>query len=132
VSPAISDVYIAPDGSKVLYLRAKGESLELHVIDASTADSSYFEHAAGKLGLLGWTPDSQGLLYWLDDPRSAWFSNGNSQTALSDAAFAEHLRWISQELYLFVSQGGLRLRRLGQPSQLIDSGVAGYAAMILK
>jgi len=132
VAPAINDVFIAPDGSKVAYLSEQGDTLELHVIDAGTADRVYFSHARGKFGLLGWTPDSQGLLTWLDDPRSAWLLSGEQQVALSDAAYATEIRWVSRDTYLFISEGELRLRRLGQPGQVIDSGVGSYMALPLR
>lgn len=131
-SPALSDIFIAPDGSKVVYLRDQGDTLELHVIDASTADNAYFSHPRGKFGLLGWTPDSQGLLYWLDDPRSAWLYSADAQVTLSDVAFAEELSWVGQNEYLFISDGELRLRRMGQTGQMIDNGVGSYTAVALR
>jgi hypothetical protein len=81
---------------------------------------------------LGWTPDSQGLLVWLNDSRSAWLLTGQNQVGLSDTVFAENLTWLSNDSVLFMSEGGLRFRRLGQPSQVIDEGVTSYSAVLLR
>jgi hypothetical protein len=130
VPPSVSQTFIAPDGSRVLYLREQGGDLELHVIDASTADKLYFKHPRGQIGLLGWTPDSKGLLFWLDDPRRAWMASGETRLPSSDVAYAENVTWVEAETCLFLNGAELRVRQLGQPSQLIDTGVTGPFAVL--
>jgi len=121
----IGETYIAPDGSKVLYLKARGNDLELHVIDASTADKTYFAYAREKIGLLGWTPDSKNMLFWVDNPRQAWIAIGDQRTPLSDVTYAAGVTWVDPNTYLFLNESELRLRIAGQPSQVIDTGVTG-------
>jgi hypothetical protein len=124
-SPAFaSRPVISPDGAKVLYTKAQGANLELHIIDASTADQMYFSRAANKFGILGWTPDSTHIVYWLDDSHRAWLGpQDNLAVPLSDVTFAEHVTWIDSQRYLFINGLELRLRILGQPSILIDSNL---------
>ncbi len=124
-APTVSESFIAPDGSKAAYLKESGDNLELHVIDASTADKAYFAHKRGQIALLGWTPDSQNLLFWLDDARSTWMMSGNAQNPLSDVSFAADVRWLDANSYIFRNDSELRLRILGQPSQIIDTGITG-------
>jgi hypothetical protein len=125
VAPEVSDTYIAPDGSKLMYLKKQGGTLELHVIDASTADKAYFAHAREKFGILGWTRDSKNILFWIDDPRSTWMAAGDNRSPLSDVAYGANVTWINENTYLFLNESELRLRTLGHPSQLIDTGVSG-------
>jgi len=117
---------ISPDGARVLYLRPQGTSLELRVIDASTADRAYFSYAADKLGTLGWTPDSLQMLYWIDDRRHAYLGSSEAQAIpVSDVAFAEQITWLDTTHCLFLDGADLRLRTLGQPSVLIDTADPG-------
>ncbi len=123
--PSISETYIAPDGSKLMYLKEQGSNLELHVIDASTAEKTYFGYAREKFGILGWTPDSQKMLFWIDDPRRVWMAADDNKSPLSDVTYAVGVTWVDVDTYLFLNESELRLRRLGQPSQVIDTGVTG-------
>lgn len=133
---SVSDTYIAPDGSKLTYLKEMGGDLELHVIDASTADKAYFAYAREKFGLLGWTPDSKNMLFWIDDPRRGWIAAGDNRSPLSDVTYAASVTWVDENTYLFLNETELRLRTLvstrlrqsttgGQPSLIIDTGVTG-------
>lgn len=123
--PSVSDTYIAPDGSKVLYVQEQGGNLELHIIDASTADQLVFWHARDKFGILGWTPDSKNVLFWLDDTRRTWMGAADNRSPLSDVAYAANVTWVNTNSYLFLNENELRLRTIGQPSQVIDIGVTG-------
>lgn len=125
VAPSISDTYIAPDGSKLMYLKQQHENLELHVIDASTADKAYFAYARAKFGILGWTPDSKNMLFWVEDPEQTWMNAGDDRAPLSDMTYASNVTWIDGNSFLFLNKSELRLRTLGQPSQVIDTGVGG-------
>jgi hypothetical protein len=98
----------------------------LHVIDASTADKMLFWLPRDKFGPLGWTPDSQGILFWRDDTRRAWlFTPDEQANPLSDVTYASFVTWVDGSRYLFVNESELRLRSLGQPSLLIDAQLGG-------
>ena len=132
VSPEVSEMYIAPDGSKVLYAREQAGQLELHVIDASTADRRLFAFPKGQVGLLGWTPDSQAPLFWLEQPGQAWVARGENRQPLSDGVAATDLVWLNAETVLFRNGNELRWRTASQPSQLLASDVTSpFAALQL-
>jgi hypothetical protein len=124
VAPSVSDTYIAPDGSKLMYLKQQHDNLELHIIDASTADKSYFAYAHAKFGILGWTPDSKNVLFWVEDPEQTWVNSDNVRRPLGDVTYASNVTWVNESSFLFLNKSELRLRTLGRPSQVIDSGVS--------
>lgn len=127
-----SNYFISPDGSRVLYLKKKGDELEVHVIDASTADRAYLTKPTGKIGIIGWSPDSRYMLIWLDNPGSIWASNGADIVALSDVVGAADIKWIGVKAYLLLTASELRIRAWEQPSILIDSNVEmGFDATFL-
>ena len=134
-APAAADPpRISPDGSRVFYARPRGGELELHIIDASTADQNFFSYDADKIGILDWAPDSLHVLYWQEDTRRAYLGAPNTQgTPLSDGANAEKVRWIDATQYLYLDGLDLRLRSLGQPSLLIAASVAeGFDVVSLR
>jgi hypothetical protein len=108
-----------------MYLKQQHDNLELHVIDASTADKAYFAHASAKFGILGWTPDSKNMLFWVEDPEQTWMNSGNDRAPLSDVTYASNVTWIDGKSFIFLNKSELRLRTLGQPSKVIDTGVEG-------
>lgn len=120
--------FIAPNGSKVLYTKVQEGDLELHVIDAGTADKMYFRHAASSFGILGWTPDSTGVVFWVDDKRASWLgslADSKTEPLNVDVAFADKVTWVDSTSYLFMNELELRICIFGQPSILIDTGVNG-------
>jgi len=120
-----SSLFIAPDGSRVLYLKELDGSLEMHVIDAGTADRAYIKKERGKIGILGWAPDSKKMIFWQDAPGQVWAFAGETSSLLSDTVVTTNVTWINANSFLFISNSELRLMTTGQPSQLIDTGVAG-------
>jgi hypothetical protein len=76
---------------------------------------------------LGWTPDSVHIVYWRDDRRQLWLGPQANGPELSDATFAENLTWVDAQHYLFVKDGQLRFRTLGQPSVVVDDGLSESA-----
>jgi hypothetical protein len=113
---------ISPDGARVLYARPNGADLELHIIDASTADRAFFSCAADQCGVLGWAPDSLHVVYWLDDKRRAYLGSSDVQgIPLSDTTYAEQVTWLDTAHYLFLDGADLRIGILGQPGLLIDT-----------
>lgn len=123
MSPAAANrSFIAPDGSKVLYIKPHGNDVELHTIDAGTADQAYFSHSPKGFGLLGWAADSSHFLYWLDDPHQVLLGPGEP-VALVDVPTAAGVVWVDKQSFLFVHQTELRFRILGQPSVVLDDGL---------
>lgn len=119
--------FISHDGAKVLYTKLHDASLELHIIDAGTADQMFFSHDASTFGVLGWTPDSAHVFYWLGDQSQLWLGPQPSDAiALSDVAGISNLAWVNAQSYLFVTNTSqLYFRTLGQPSILLDDDLAG-------
>ena len=119
----VSHPFISPDGSRVLYTKTHGTDLELHVIDAGTADKTYFSRAADTFKIFGWAPDSRSFLCGMDG--STWLvSQVGTVTELSDVSDARHLVWVDAQRFLFVAHdSSLRFRRLLQPSIVLDDGL---------
>jgi hypothetical protein len=120
-----SDFYISPDGSKVIYLSGQSNDLEIHVIDASTADKAYLKVPMGQMGILGWSPDSKNIIFWRDSPSQLWRLDELSSQALGDVAFTGGLIWVDGNNYFYQSQTELRYFSTGQPSQGMDVGFTG-------
>jgi dipeptidyl aminopeptidase/acylaminoacyl peptidase len=128
----VSNYFISPDGSRVLYLKEQGEDLELHVIDASTTDSIYLRKPRGKLGIIGWSLNSKNILIWLDKPDSVWIFSNKSISSFSDTTSVTLISSVNSNNYLFKSETELRLMMVGKQSSVIDSGVTGsFDARIL-
>lgn len=115
--------FISPDGSRVLYTKTHGTELELHVIDASTADKTYFSRTADAFKIFGWAPDSRNFLCGMDG--STWLvSQEGAVTELSDVSDAGKLVWVDAQRFLFVGHDlSLRFHKLSQPSVVLDDGL---------
>jgi hypothetical protein len=115
--------FISPDGSRVLYTKMHGTGLELHVIDAGTADKTYFSHAADAFKIFGWAPDSRNFLCEMDG--ATWLvSQAGSLTELSDVSDVEKLVWVDAQHFLFIAHdSSLRYRSLSQPGVVLDDGL---------
>jgi hypothetical protein len=119
--------YIAPNGISVAYVQAD----VLRVIDASTADRVYT--SAPGLSILGWTPDSNQVVYRAEDPAAvSALAFGESALLLSDAARFSALGWVAQDRFLFLSAEELHLRQLPQASLLLENGVTSYDFVLLR
>ncbi|MCX6082967.1 MAG: hypothetical protein NTW32_25845 [Chloroflexi bacterium] len=125
ISLETSGYNISPDGSKIVYLKNLGDNFEMHVVDASTADQTYFSMPRGNLGILGWSPDSKNIIYWLEDPRHLWITSGKNNAPLVDVGSAENVMWLSNNSFLFSNESELRLLNLGHPSKLILTDITG-------
>ncbi len=118
---------ISPDGAQVLYVKRVGTSLELHVVDASTADKAYGQFPAGGIDTLHWAPDS--LHFDYHAAGSIWLGSLAGQPVrLQDAA---QITWLDPNHYLFVDHANLRLGHPGQPTLLLASGVDPAFAFVL-
>lgn len=115
--------YLSPDSDRVAYLRESGGKREIHVIDASTADSSVYAAGTDQLGLLGWGADGRSLVFWLDQPSNRLLLGADGSVApLSDTALVSQFAWIGPAQILFLSGSELRLRATGQASIVLDAG----------
>jgi len=115
--------FMTPDGSRVLYTKAHGADLEVHVIDAGTADKTYFSHAAADFQILGWAPDSRSFLCAMDG--STWLvPPGGVVTNLLDVPNAGKLVWVDAQRFLFVARdSSLHFGKLSQPSIVLADGL---------
>jgi len=103
-----------------LYLGDKGDDQSLHVIDISTADKVYVSRARGRIGIVGWTPDSKNILFWLDDRHNILIFNSEKQVRLSNTAITGQVIWLDPVTYIFETDSELRIASVDGSSSLID------------
>ncbi len=110
---------ISASSDTVAYLRESGNNIELHTIDASTADKTLLSYPKDKFGLLGWGGDGVSLVCWVNDPAQTqlWRPDG-SLIPLGGAP----ITWLDATQYLSLVGSELRLGVLGQPGTVIDVG----------
>ena len=114
------------DGSAVLYLKPVGNNnLEIHVIDASTTDRPYTTaHREGQIGIIGWSPNSKNIIYWLNKSDDVWISSTTINSVLSDVGGAQNIKWQNPNTFTFLFQSDLQIMTLGQPSKILATGVS--------
>lgn len=119
---------IAPNGSKVAYVTKTDSALDLHLIDASTADLVVASHPnAPLLGLWAWSPDSARLAYHTGDPSRPLLAGINLPSIpLTDPMSPNSLRWVDANRFLYIANGELRLGQVGTP--LLTILTAGFDA----
>jgi hypothetical protein len=122
---AANRLFISSDGAQVLYTKAHGTDLELHTIDASTADKTYFSHPADTFSAVGWTPDSKHFIYQLAD--KLLLGPGQPVT-LTDASNLNSMVWVDGQRFLFVQNAELRFHVLGYASVVLDGGLLNETA----
>ncbi len=128
-SVRVSKPLISPDGSKVAYTVQNGTTLDVHVIDASTADMTVASHPnAGLIGLWAWSPDSEHFAYWMSDPALPLTAGPNLPSApLVDSISPYSLTWVTADAFLYFRDGELRLGQIGNPVlTVIASGFPNY------
>lgn len=122
----ISQPLIAPNGSKVAYASQNDKTLEVHVIDASTADVIVASHPdALDLRLWAWSPDSVRFIYWITNPALPLSAGINLPSApIVDSLTGHSLAWVDASRFLYISTDGqLRLGAVGNPTlAVIASG----------
>jgi len=122
--------YISASSDTVAYLRENGSSLELHTIDASTADKTLLTHPKDQFGLLGWAGDGVSLVYWINDPSQTQLRHPDGSTVPLGGA---QIVWLDAAQYLSLSGNELRLTTLGQPGIVIDTGnITEFSGVILR
>jgi Tol biopolymer transport system component len=126
--PRVGLPLIAPDGSKVAYVTQIDSTLEVHVIDASTADLTVATHLdAPLIGLWAWSPDSARFAYHTGDPSRLLIAGPNLPSAplLLDAIASYSLTWVDANRFLYLANGELRLGQVGNP--LLAVIAAGFS-----
>lgn len=115
--------FLSPDSDRVAYLREAAGNLEVHVIDAATADQTFFTGNIGQLGLIGWAPDGSSLVCWVGNRSNLNLlrADGSLQPLNGDFPGAQVV-WLDAGHFLFVSGNELRLGEPGKNSLVIDSG----------
>jgi len=117
---------ISPDGLNVTYLSPNGANSSLHLIGFYFGDELFSSFPAYQWGLVGWAPDSNGFVYWVDDVRNLWFGHiGSAAVLLTDTPHVENLHWIELTRILFTNDEELRIGAPGGASSVIDTGVTG-------
>ena len=114
---------ISPDGTQVLYLKIIGDKLELHIVDASTADRAHGQFPATDIGTLQWAPDSVHFSYSLAGTVgfNAWV--GSQAGPAASLGWADQMTWVDANHFLFMENDNLGLETLSQTGLLIASGV---------
>lgn len=111
---------LAPDSDKVAYLRERAGNLELHLIDASTADRLLDTQPA--IGLFGWSPDGTTLAFWRGSPASAWVLQADGTISpVADSAGVTRFAWLADGRFVFAAASGLYSGAPGQPNRLLLS-----------
>ena len=118
----ISQPLIAPNGSKVAYAVQNEKTLELHVIDASTADVIIASHPdALDLRPWAWSLDSSHVVYWTGNPALPMVAGINIPSAPAvDSLTGYSLTWVDASRFLYITTDGeLRLGAVGNPTLLV-------------
>ena len=78
------------------------------------------------MGLIGWEPDSTNMLFWVNDPRYVYFTDGVKVTRLSETitASVDNILWLDMEHCLVISDSNLLFVVPGQLAKMIDHGAA--------
>ncbi|MBT3188944.1 MAG: hypothetical protein HN736_18385 [Anaerolineae bacterium] len=115
---------VSPDGTKVLYVKEVGEGREIHIVDASTADTVFIASADDSVGILGWA-DSDHFGFWYGNIDKPWYAtvSEHSQQDLTDIypTLEYSVYWLEDGRLIFKSQQELRISAPGGPSMVIDA-----------
>jgi hypothetical protein len=105
----ISAPIISPDGLKVAYVRQTATTLELHVIEASTADTMIASYeGAPFLVLWSWSPDSKRVTFSNAHPVLVLSAGiGIPPSPLTESITPNSLRWVSADHFIFFREGEL-------------------------
>jgi len=122
----LSQPLISPDGSKVAYATQNGTTLDVHLIDASTADLTVASHPnAPQLGLWAWSPDSARFAYWIDPVLPLMAGFHIPSTPLVDSITPYSLTWVAPDKFIYLRNGELRLGQLSNPALTVIA--AGFS-----
>ena len=116
---------ISPDGLKVAYVKRTGNTSELHVIEASTADTliASYENAP-MLVPWNWSPDSKWIIFSNSHPIFLLKAGiGIEPSPLTASATPNSLRWINADHFIFFHEGNLLIGQVDNPNTfLVASG----------
>ena len=121
---------ISPDGLKVAYADMVGTTFNLHVIEASTADTiiaSYEE--APLLFPWSWSPDSNLVTFSNAHPILLLTAGiGIPPAPLTESVTPYSLRWVSADRFIFFREGELLIGQINNPETIsIASGFSNQA-----
>ena len=91
---------IAPDLSKVAFMRAGSEQNEGHLIIADEDGSSEIIYTSGNLRWVGWSPDSSAFIFSMGPTDLKLGTIGEPPQPLGDGV---QFRWANSEDYLFLT-----------------------------
>ena len=116
---------LAPDGTRAIYVKNPRPNLfELHLIDASTADTLLASYTGQVLGAGPWSPGSEHFTFWQDDHQNLFYAApGQTPQPLNESGQTDFFAWLDGNTVLLNSGTELRLRRLPNASFLIDASV---------
>lgn len=129
ISPTIDSLWgaVSPDSQCVAYTTPAGE---LHIVTADGTDTLYTTIEQGSFG--GWLPDSEHFTVIYDVAIEGFYGLAKQYsigaldeelTRLTDTEDAEPVVWLSNDRFLFVGLGELRLQTIGQASVVLDENV---------
>jgi len=129
VSPTIASLWgvVSPDGQSVAYTTPDGE---VHIVSPDGTDTLYT--TAQNISFGSWLPDSKHFTLVYDVIRAGYNYQvneyfigavGEEPTRLTDTDDTSCVTWLSNNQFLFVGVGDLRLQTLGQPSSVLDGNI---------
>ena len=116
---------ISPDGLKVAYVKRTANTDELHVIEASTADTIIASYkGAPFFHVWGWSPDSKRVVFSNAHPMLLLTAGiGIPPSPSTEAISPYSLRWIDAEHLIFFREGNLLIGVINSPETIsIASG----------
>jgi len=120
---------IAPDLSKISFMRTGSEQNEGHLIIADEGGSGEIVYTTGNLRWVGWSPDSSAFVYSVGPMDLKLGAIGEPPQPLGNGM---QFRWINSEDYLFLTgnRGGwtLMMGSVGADVQEIVRPVGGFIA----
>ncbi len=126
---AFSAPVIAPDLSKVAFMRRGSEQYGGRLVIAGEDGSGEFVYASGNLRWVGWSPDSSAFVYSVGPTDLKLGKIGEPPQPLGDGM---QFRWINSEDYLFLtgSRGdwALMMGRIGAAVKEIGRPVGNFIA----
>ena len=121
---------ISPNGLKVAYVKQTATADELHLVDASTADTLIASYeGAPFLFLWNWSPDSQRVVFSNAHPILLLTAGiGIPASPLTESVTPFSLRWVSDDHFIFFREGNLLIGQINNPETiLIASGFSNQA-----
>lgn len=118
---------ISPDGLKVAYVNLVDATFNLHVIEASTADTIIASYEGAPLLVpWGWSPDSKLVTFSNAHPVLLLTAGiGIPPSPLTESVTPSSLRWVSADRFIFFREGKLLIGQINNPETIsIASGFA--------